>query len=71
MERYKGHKIPISAVKVGSLLDKLNAMKQTALAGVIENAASTSEKPVDEAATSEELDPTALLAALDKAIGLT
>jgi DNA-directed RNA polymerase len=71
MERYKGYKIPISAVKVGSLLDKLDAMKQTALAGVIESAASTSEKSTDAAVYSEEYDPTDLLAALDKAIGLT
>lgn len=71
MERYKGYKVPISAVKVGSLLSKLNAIEQRALAGAIENAATDKLADAEAADAEASADPTDLLAALDKAIGLT
>lgn len=73
MERYKGYKVPISNVKMGNLLDKLNAMDGTTLADVIEGAAASQKAAAasgDSSAATETTSPADLLAALDQAIGL-
>lgn len=73
MERYKGYKVPISNVKIGNLLEKLNAMEGASLADVLEDAATKKElaaaSGVDSIAT-ETTSAADLLAALDQAIGL-
>jgi DNA-directed RNA polymerase len=69
MERYKDYKVPISSVK-GGTLNKLTAMEQITLTDIINSSTmidDVSEQSGEVAlSTSEDL-----LAALDKAIGLT
>jgi DNA-directed RNA polymerase, mitochondrial len=67
MERYKGYQVPISSIRVGTLLDRLSTMEKLSLADIVDSNKSK-DVPTGAKYSSNSED---LLAALDKAIGLT
>ena len=67
MERYKGYRVPLSSVKVGSLLQKLADREQTTSDEILNSA--TKPVPQEPKVVGPLTSPEELLEALDLAIG--
>ena len=67
MERYKGYRVPLSAVKVGSLLQKLADREQTTSADILSSAGKP--HPQEPKVVGPLTSPEDLLEALDLVIG--